>query len=150
MRIPDEAIKLSDAQYGHAAQGKRGLPEDAAVFQKLVASGSSAKSGDALRALLDKVSEQGDVVARRCDIGEVKKYRELVTRFLDQAMQSTYARDKESLFDARGRYKEFSLVRKVNEELEKLTQDVLSDQKDNLNILERLGTIKGMLVDLLV
>jgi uncharacterized protein len=66
------------------------------------------------------------------------------------AMRSTYSSDKQSSFDARGRYKEYSIVHKINAELEKLTSQVLADQKDNLTILEQLGTIRGLLVDLMI
>ncbi len=39
-------------------------------------------------------------------------------------------------------------VRKVDEELEKLTQLVLAQEHDRLAILEKIGEIKGMLIDL--
>ena len=39
-------------------------------------------------------------------------------------------------------------VRKVNEDLEKLTEMVLAQEQDRLGILAKIDDIKGMLLDL--
>jgi multidrug efflux system membrane fusion protein len=83
-------------------------------------------------------------------LGDIKKYRELVSDFLDEAMRAAYQTDRDGSFDARGRYKQYSIVKRINEEVEKLTSQALSDQRDNLEILGQLGTIRGLLIDLMI
>jgi uncharacterized protein YaaR (DUF327 family) len=109
-----------------------------------------ADSRAMLKKMLNEITEQGEMITRRKDINDIKKYRQLVSDFLDEAMRSSYRTDREGSFDARGRYKQYSVVKKINEEVEKLASEALSDQRDNLAILGQLGTIRGLLVDLMI
>ena len=51
-------------------------------------------------------------------------------------------------WDRRGRQKAYTLVRKVDETLESLTEDVRSGQEKQLDILAKMDSIRGMLVDM--
>lgn len=150
MKVTDERQSIQDVTPGQAAQNKRGATQSAAPFDALMRQTSREESNSTLNRLLERITEQGELIAKRKDINDVRKYRELVAGFLEEAMISTYESDKQGSFDPRGRYKEYSIVKKVNVELEKLTRQVLDEQKDNLAILEQLGTIRGLLIDLLV
>lgn len=133
-----------------------------ASYRRAPASGASAfgdvlkdekgreDSRAALKKLLGEINEQGENIARRKDIDDIRRYRELVSDFLNEAMRSAYRTDREGSFDSRGRYKEYSIVRKINDEVEKLARQALSDQRDNLEILRQLGTIRGLLIDLMI
>ena len=150
MKVNDDRPAIKELSPGQTTHGRKGSQEVSAPFRQMLQESSTASKGDVLRELLDRITKQGELVASRTDIGELKKYRQMVKDFLHEAMNSTYATDKESLFDAKGRFKEYSVVKKVDVELEKLTQKVLSEQKDNLAVLEQLGIIRGLLVDLLI
>jgi uncharacterized protein YaaR (DUF327 family) len=52
------------------------------------------------------------------------------------------------LLDRRGRHRVYALVVKIDEELDNLTEEILSSEKDNLAILQKLDDIRGMLLDL--
>ena len=41
-------------------------------------------------------------------------------------------------------------MKKVNEELDKLTEEMMSSEKDRLKIVEKISGVQGMLVDLLM
>jgi len=150
MRVKEDRGPVQDVTQGQGITSRKGAVRDAAPFDGVLKEKAEADSKDTLSKLLDRITEQGNLIARRRDITDVKKYRELVAGFLDEAMQSTYQKDREGSFDARGRYKEYSVVKKVNEGLENLTRQVLGEQHDNLAILEQLGTIRGLLVDLMI
>ena len=55
---------------------------------------------------------------------------------------------KRNLLDRRGRHRVFAIVKNINEEVERLTQDVLNGEKDNLKLLQRLADIRGLILDL--
>jgi uncharacterized protein len=150
MKVTDDRSPIQDVAHGQGIQGRRGAAEGAAPFDKLFHEKSQADSRETLNKLLERITEQGELIARRRDINDVKKYRELVTKFLDEATHSAYQSEKDGAFDSRGRFKEYSVVRKVNAEVENLTRQVLDDQKENLKILEQLGTIRGLLIDLMI
>jgi uncharacterized protein YaaR (DUF327 family) len=147
----DKNKPVQDVLQVQGVQSRKGAAEGAAPFgQMLREERGRADSRAVLNKLLEQITEQGGMIARRRDMGDIKKYRELVSDFLEEAMRSAYQTDKESSFDAKGRYKEYSIVRKINGEVEKLAQQALEDQRDNLAILGQLGTIRGLLIDLMI
>lgn len=150
MRVKEDRGPIQDVVQGQGIIGRKGAVRDAAPFDGFLREKSAADAKETLNKLLERINEQGELIARRRDINDVKKYRELVSGFLDEAMQSTYEKSREGAFDTRGRYKEYSVVKKINEGLENLTRQVLGEQKDNLAILEQLGTIRGLLIDLMI
>ncbi len=149
MKVGEEGKVPQEMLFGSPARANRGQ-ESVVSFQRVLRTSDGEHSQERLHRLLGEITTQGEAVASRLDVGEVRRYRELVAQFLAEAMNQTYEAQREGLFDNRGRYKEYSVVRKVNAELEKLTQSVLGEQQDNLDVLEQLGIIRGLLVDLLV
>ena len=150
MRVSDDRPPVQELPGGQGAQSKRGAQGAAAPFESLLQEKGEAQSKATLNSLLEKITEMGERIARRRDINDVKKYRQMVSEFLDEAMRSTYQAERDRSFDGRGRLREYSTVKRINTELEALTRNVLDDQRGNLEILGQLGTIRGLLVDLLV
>ena len=56
----------------------------------------------------------------------------------------------ETKFGRDGSYKVMGIVKKVDEELEALTREMMSAEKEKLNIVERISGIQGLLVDMLM
>jgi uncharacterized protein len=150
MKVTDDRKPIQDVAHGLGTANRRGVAGGAAPFGALLQEKGRADAKDTLNRLLERINEQGEIIAKRRDISDVRKYRELISDFLGEALQSSYRTDKEGSFDARGRFKEYAVVKKINAEVETLTRQVLDDQSDNLAILGQLGTIRGLLVDLLV
>lgn len=98
--------------------------------------------------LVQGIVEQGEKLSQRTDIRELKKYKKLISEFLDETVGNSRKFSKESFLDRRGRYKVFATVKKINEELDGLTKDVLSEEKDNIKILQRLDDIRGLILDI--
>ena len=59
-----------------------------------------------------------------------------------------YSLESRHGWDRKGRQKVFTLVRKIDEKLAELTEDVRTGQDKQLSILEKHGIIRGLLVDL--
>ncbi len=98
--------------------------------------------------LTDKISRQGEIVAKKVDIKELQKYKEYVTELLHETAANAYTFHKSDRFDVRGRRKTLSVIKKVNQKLDEMTSEVLSEQTDNIKLLQMLGDVRGMLVDL--
>ncbi|MDR1668822.1 MAG: YaaR family protein [Oscillospiraceae bacterium] len=104
---------------------------------------------EALSAMGEEILRQGEVLARRYDIAELKRYKKLIAEFMQEAVRFTYEFKKRSTRDGRGRHHMYAIIRCVNEKLEKMTQDILSQQVDQLQLMADIEDIHGMLVDLL-
>ena len=98
--------------------------------------------------LLDQIAFQADKLSKKVDIRELKEYKRLVSDFLDEAVNNSHKFMKENKLDKRGRHRVYALIKRVNDNLEGLTQEVLKEEKDNLLILQKLDDIRGLILDI--
>lgn len=101
-----------------------------------------------LEKLVQDIANQGETLSRRVDVRELKIYKKLIAEFLETALGNSKKFSKKSLLDRRGRHKVYAIVQSINDELDKLTQEVLNGEKDNINLLRRLEDIRGLILDL--
>lgn len=100
--------------------------------------------------LVGQITEQGAKLGKKADIRELKIYKSLISEFLDMALGNSQKFSKQSFLDRRGRYRVYATVKKINEQLELLTNDVLSEEKDNIGILQKLDDIRGLMLDIIM
>jgi uncharacterized protein YaaR (DUF327 family) len=101
-----------------------------------------------LNKLMSDIERQGEQLTKSMDIKELKEYKKLITEFMNEVVNNSLKFSKQSHFDRRGRHKVYALVRKVNSKVEELSREFLKEEKDNIKILESIGSIKGMLFDM--
>lgn len=101
-----------------------------------------------LNRLMNDIEKQGEHLARSMDIRELKKYKKLISEFMNEVVNNSLKFSKQSHFDRRGRHKVYALVKKINAKVEELSREFLKEEKDNIKILESIGNIKGMLLDM--
>ena len=101
-----------------------------------------------IASMIDKIEEQAKKFSKKVDIGELKLYRRLISEFLDEAVNSTHKFSKENKLDKMGRHRVYAIIKRINEKMENLTQEVLKDEKDNLKILQQLDDIRGLIMDI--
>ena len=109
---------------------------------------SDQQTRQRLEELMGKIQEQGKRLGQTPTFSELKSYRELVKKFMSEAVGQMYDVESGAGWDRRGRQKAYTLVKTVDEKLESLTEDVRQGQERQLAILEKLDSIRGMLVDL--
>ena len=102
-----------------------------------------------LKVLYDKIEVQTNKLQDRLFIEDLVEYKELVREFLDISVNNSHVFYKENSLDRRGRHRVYSLVKKVDKELDELTKDFLDIEGNRIKILQRLDDIKGMLLDVL-
>ena len=101
-----------------------------------------------LNALLDAINEQGKKLGQAPTYGELKAYRELVRKFIGEAVGNLYDLQSRTGWDRHGRQKSYTIVRQVDDALAELTEDVRHGQERQLAIMGKLDAIRGLLVDL--
>ncbi len=102
-----------------------------------------------LKVLYDKIEVQSSRLQDKLFIEDLIEYKELVKEFLDITINNSHVFYKENSLDRRGRHRVYSLVKKVDNELDELTKDFLDLEGKRIRILKRLDDIKGMLLDIL-
>ncbi len=101
-----------------------------------------------LTSLMEEITMQGDKLARHRDIKDMKKYRGLVKEFMNEIVNRSHSFSRENFLDKRGRHRVYGIVRLVDEKLDELAKELVKDEKDNLGILNKIGEIRGLLLDI--
>lgn len=101
-----------------------------------------------LQLLMEQITMEGDKLAKRKDLKDMKHYRGLVKEFLNEVVTRSHSFTRENFLDRRGRHRVYGIIRLIDENLDELARELMKDEKDNLAILARLGEIRGLLLDI--
>lgn len=101
-----------------------------------------------LQGLMEEITMQGERLAKRRDVKDMKHYRGLVKEFLNEVVTRSHSFSRENFLDRRGRHRVYGIIRLVDENLDQLAQELMKDEKDHLAILNKIGEIRGLLLDI--
>lgn len=99
-------------------------------------------------ALLVDITAQGERIAQHMDIRDLKRYRGLIKDFLNEVVYRSHKFSRENFLDRRGRHRVYGIIRKIDENLDALAEELVADEQDHLAILSRIGEMKGLLLDI--
>ncbi|NLL06103.1 MAG: YaaR family protein [Clostridiaceae bacterium] len=140
----------SSANVAEVLSGEQKKPSDVNgnVFYNQLRKVEKHNVEERINYLINRITEQGKKLGEKVDLRELKVYKKLISEFLDETLNNSHKFSKESFIDRRGRYRVYATVKKINTELEELTKDVLSAEKDNIKILQRIEDIRGLVLDI--
>ena len=101
-----------------------------------------------LQILMEEITMQGDRLYKRRDVRDMWHYRRLVKDFMNEVVTHSHAFSRENFLDRRGRHRVYGITRLIDENLDQLAQELMKDEQDNLAILNTIGEIRGLLLDI--
>jgi len=101
-----------------------------------------------LQTLMEEITMQGDRLYKRRDVKDMRRYRALVKEFMNEVVTHSHSFSRENFLDRKGRHRVYGIIRLVDENLDQLAQELMKDEKDHLAILEKIGEIRGLLLDI--
>ena len=102
----------------------------------------------ALTGMMEEITRQGDKLAKRRDIKDMKRYRALIKDFMNEIVNRSHAFSRENFLDRKGRHRVYGIIRLIDQNLDELAQELVKDENDNLAILSKIGEIRGLLLDI--
>lgn len=102
----------------------------------------------ALLGMMEEITRQGDKLAKHRDIKDMKRYRALIKDFLNEVVNRSHAFSRENFLDRRGRHRVYGIIRLIDQNLDELAQELVKDEQDHLAILDKIGEIRGLLLDI--
>lgn len=117
--------------------------EFAMKFEKIKSDDVKEKLED----LYDKINVQSDKLKENMYLKDFVEYKKLVRNFLDVAVKNSHEFSNENFLDKRGRHRTYSVVKKVDRELDSITREFLKSEVDHMSVLKKMDSIRGMLVD---
>lgn len=103
---------------------------------------------ETLKLMINKITDQGNKIAEHMDIRDIKMYRMMISEFVNEVVSNGHKFSRDSFLDRRGRHRVYGIIRVVNEKIDALGQELLKAEKNHLDILERIGEIQGLLLDI--
>ena len=143
------AIKVKDITGAAPIEIKSTPKESDGSFKCMLVSNIEEKDlQNKLGSLMDEITAQGERIAKHMDVTDMKKYRSLVKEFMNEVVTHSHEFSRENFLDRRGRHRVYGIVRLVDKNLDDLARELVKDEKDNLTILNKVGEIQGLLLDI--
>ena len=141
-------IKVSNIpQTPDVAQVNHNQPVDDSFKFTLASHIEEADLQARLTSLMEEITRQGDKLAKRKDIRDMKKYRGLIKEFMNEIISRSHTFTRENFLDRRGRHRVYGIIRLVDQTLDELAQELVKEEGDNITILNKIGEIRGLLLD---
>lgn len=98
-----------------------------------------------LESYIKDIKKKGNKLILSKSYIDVKNYKSTIKNYLKAVVDYTYILNKNIGFWENQYY---STVETINEQLESLTNELLSEEKENLDISSTIDTIQGLLIDI--
>lgn len=98
--------------------------------------------------MVEEITQQGNRISKHMDIRDMKKYRSLVKSFLNEVLTRSHEFSRENFLDRRGRHRVYGIIRMIDKNLDDLASELMKEEKDHISILNMIGEIRGLLLDI--
>jgi uncharacterized protein YaaR (DUF327 family) len=101
-----------------------------------------------LSQFLTQLEDQGKKLSQSMSSKDLIKFKSMIKTFLQSTFGQSRQMQEESSWDFRGQPRVMARVSNINRALEELGEQVLSTQAEPMEILNKIGEIKGLIIDL--
>ncbi|KPN15088.1 hypothetical protein AKG37_17020 [Bacillus australimaris] len=101
-----------------------------------------------LTVMLSDIEVFGKKLAKSRNLKDLAKFKGLVKRFVKETVDNGLNIETSRSFDIYGNTRTLALVKALDEKLIELTEEMMDQEKPSIDLLERIGEIKGLLINL--
>ena len=117
-------------------------------FGDMVVKQGTKMQTEQLTRLLGDISAAGERVARNRTLRELTRFKMLVKRFLQEAVEHGLETKQSHTWNRFGEGRRLKIVDTIDERLVELAADILNEEKETIDLLDKIGEIKGLLINL--
>lgn len=117
-------------------------------FSAVIGQTRDQMNAEKLGKLVQDIEDQGKVLAESVSVEDLRKYKQLIKEFMEDAVKHGLKLEEKRGFNRRGRTKIYKVVEEVDKKLLELTDMVLKRQEKGLRVLDMVGEIKGLLINI--
>jgi len=118
-------------------------------FADVMVQQDADRTQEQLQQKLQDIHRQGDRLARVMTVRELKIYRQMIKQFLEDTIRRGVVLKEVKGFDRRGRIKRYKLLDEIDATLVSMAEDLLDSEQGRIDLLNRIGEIRGLLINLL-
>ncbi|MEB2631661.1 YaaR family protein [Peribacillus frigoritolerans] len=117
-------------------------------FQQMVQTQDQKMQIQTLNRLIGDIEGAGQRLVRSRTFRELAKYKALVKRFVKEAVEYGLELKQSTSWNEYGQSRPLKTVETIDAKLVELSEEILNNEKSSLEILEMIGEIKGLLINL--
>ena len=129
-------------------QKKEDIPAESISFTEVMGKKREEVLYAKMTKMMQDIEDQGKILSTSQTVEDLKKYKKLVKEFLDDAVNNGLKLEEQRGFNRRGRTKVYKIVKEVDSKLIDLTNVVLDKEKNGLKILNMVGEIQGLIINM--
>src|SRR5690606_28714090 len=126
-----------------------GRPVQPVNFADVLVQQNAQRTNEQLQQKLQDIHRQGERLAKLMTVRELKLYRAMVKSFLEDTVRRGVGLKEVRGFDRRGRVKRYKLLDEIDETLVSMAEELLDTEEGRLQLLNKIGEIRGILINLL-
>lgn len=144
------AIKVNDINGGAPIEIKPTAKATDSTFKFMLLSNIEEKDlQEKITSLMNDITAQGERLSKHMDVSDMKRYRGLIKDFLNEIVNRSHAFSRENFLDRRGRHRVYGIIKLIDKNLDDLAQELVRDESDHITILNKIGEIQGLLLDII-
>ena len=129
-----------DMRVGFQNQNEvRQTNQNGSRFGDMVIKQGSKMETEQLTRLLGDISAAGERVARSRNLRELTRFKMLVKRFLQEAVNHGLETKQSHTWNRFGEGRRLKIVETVDERLVELASDILDEEKETIDLLDKIG-----------
>ena len=117
-------------------------------FQQMVQTQDQKMQVQTLNRLIGDIEGAGQRLVRSRTFRELAKYKALVKRFVREAVEYGMELKQSTSWNQYGQSRPLKTVETIDAKLVELSEEILNKERSSLEILEMIGEIKGLLINL--
>lgn len=138
-----------DIHIGRSQAQSRPAPQQPnSNFGSLVVKQGQKMQTEQLTRLLGDISTAGDRIVKSRNLRDLAKFKMLIKRFLKESVSFGMELKQSHTWNRFGEGRRLKIVDTIDEKLIELTEDILNEERDSVEILAKIGEIKGLLINL--
>lgn len=123
-------------------------PQGGARFGQMVMKQEQRLHGEQITRLLGDISSAGERIARSRNLRDMAKFKMLIRRFLKEAVESGLELKQSHTWNQFGEGRRLKLIETIDEKMIELAEALLDEEKTSVDLLAKIGEIKGLLINL--
>lgn len=116
-------------------------------FSDMMRQQEERASKEQLQRMLEQIDQQGQRLAQAMTVRELRAYKQLVKKFLEETVRRGVGLRETRGWDRRGRSKRYKLLEEIDAKLLEMGEELLQHERGRIELLEKIGEIRGMLLN---
>lgn len=101
-----------------------------------------------LKRMLDQIQLQGERLLKSMTVRELRQYKRMVKQFLEETVRRGVGLKETRGWDRRGRGKKYKILQEIDQNLLAMADELLEAENGKVELLNRVGEIRGLLINL--